>query len=99
MTLSNLTATMSVAYHLARLFAKGERNMACFEEWRALHCRTNGLSTDILNSIIRLCSPRPKFGLVTGMAGSLSPDDRQRIVDVVSRDGICVFPNPLDAGL
>jgi hypothetical protein len=99
MALTRLKATMAVMHYLTLSLVGREKKMTRFEEWRALHCRTNGLSTDILNSIVRLCSPRPQFDTVAGIAGTLSPERRRSIVDVLSRDGIYVFPDRLDETL
>lgn len=87
-----ISEVFGVAGHLTRFFQKGERDWESFERWRALHCRTNGLSTDVLNAYIRATHRRPAFGTVQGFLGAYSEQQRRQVLDCLKRDGMYVFP-------
>jgi hypothetical protein len=81
------------ARNLSRFFRTGIKDEAAFHDWRALHCKTNGRSTDILNWIVETVSDRPDFGAVSAVGGDLQPSRRREIVSCVERRGILVFVN------
>jgi hypothetical protein len=88
---------LRVAWHLVEFFCTGKSDMKKFELWRSVHCRSNGLTTDILNTIIEMFSRKVKFDTVEGIAGQLSRSHRQEILQALRKDGLYMFPDLVSA--
>src|SRR5882757_10083656 len=72
------------------------------DDWSALldlHCMTNGRSTEMMTSAMRVVRPpKMKIAPFQSMLGSFTVDDVDKIAEGIRRDGYFTFENriPLD---
>ena len=94
-----LSQSLKMARGLSTFYRTGMVPDEDFHIWRSLHCRTNGLATDLVNGFITFGAKKPRIGTVSGLAGNLSREQRRSIVADLNRDGVYVFAEPVDLDL
>jgi hypothetical protein len=83
-----LGASRSVGQYLVRGEADATSWRACLD----LHCRTNGRSTEILNSVMQKLRPEPApIRPFDSLLGNFHPERVGAIADQIRRDGYYVF--------
>ena len=82
----------SVARGLWDYVRRGEADMDSWMAMMHLHCRTNGRSTAILRSIMKIMRPAPApIPTFTSILGTFDSAKVQRIADQIRRDGFYAF--------
>src|SRR6185312_10905228 len=76
------------------VYEHGRSGNASPDAWRsllALHCETNGRSSDRFATLLRRMRPPRKPAPATGILGSLSVERQREIADRIAADGYYVF--------
>ncbi len=107
MATSTLRNTASIGWNglrmLRGLFQYLRRGQADETAWHAmlnLHCRTNGLATDIMTGVMRRLSPPPRaIPPFDSLLGHFDATSLEKISAQIRRDGFYVFENRIPESL
>lgn len=64
-----------------------------------LHCRTNGITTDLVGWIFSKIRPPGSIAAVTGAVGAVDSKQLEHVVDTIGQDGYFIFQSKLSEGL